>query len=126
MEQAEIVELELPGGGAVLVRALPMPPERGADDLDTDGPGGGPANVGLRDALSFGTVTTTLRGAATGIRDALQSVAPDVVEAEIGLEFAMKGSQLLCLLVDGESKATLRVRMEWRNGSVAGGQPATG
>jgi hypothetical protein len=101
-----------------------VPPEPGADDLDADG--GGPANVGLREALSFGAVTTALRGAATGIRDALQAVAPDVVEAEIGLEFAMKGSQLLCLLVDGESKATLRVRMEWHNGSVAGGQPGSG
>ncbi|MFD6550335.1 CU044_2847 family protein [Streptomyces sp. NPDC058398] len=116
MEHAEVVELELPGGGAVLVRALPVP--GGSDELDQDG--GGPSNIGLRDALSLSAVSTTLRGVATTVQDAFHTVKPDVVEAEFGLEFALKGSQMVCLLVGGEAKATLRVRLEWQNGSVAG------
>ncbi|MFF7928971.1 CU044_2847 family protein [Streptomyces mirabilis] len=116
MDEAEIVELELPGGGAVLVRAVAV--EAGVDDLDNDG--GGPSNVGLREALSFTAVSTALRGVATAVQDAFQAAKPDTVEAEFGLEFALKGSQMVCLLVDGEAKATLRVRLEWQNGSVAG------
>ncbi|WP_327393912.1 CU044_2847 family protein [Streptomyces phaeochromogenes] len=115
MEHAEVVELQLPGGGAVLVRALPV--AAGLDDLDNDG---GPSNVGLREALSFNAVSTALRGVATTVQDAFQAVKPDVVEAEFGLEFALKGSQMVCLLVGGEAKATLRVRLEWQNGSVSG------
>ena len=118
MGNSEVVELQLPDGGALLVRALPV--SLGADDLDHDG--GGPSNIGLREALSFTAVGTALRGVATTVQDALQSVKPDVVEAEFGLAFALKGSQLVCLLVDGEATATLRVRLEWQNGSVAGGQ----
>ncbi|MET9669665.1 CU044_2847 family protein [Streptomyces sp. NPDC006475] len=116
MEHAEVVELQLPGGGAVLVRALTV--AAGVDELDTGG--GGPSNVGLREALSFTAVSTALRGVATSIHDAFGAVKPDLVEAEFGFEFAMKGSQLVCLLVGGEAKATLRVRLEWQNGSAAG------
>ncbi|MFE6828390.1 CU044_2847 family protein [Streptomyces sp. NPDC057690] len=118
MGEAEVVELELPDGGALLVRALPVPVS--GDDLDRDQ--GGPSNIGLRDALSFTAVSTALRGVATTVQDALQSVRPDVVEAEFGLEFALKGSQLVCLLVGGEATATLRVRLEWQNGSVSAGR----
>ncbi|WP_369263522.1 CU044_2847 family protein [Streptomyces sp. R35] len=115
MGDGEVVELELPDGGALLVRALSV--SAGGDDLDHDD--GGPSNIGLREALSFTAVSTAVRGVATTVQDALQSVKPDVVEAEFGLEFALKGSQLVCLLVGGEATATLRVRLEWQNGSVA-------
>ncbi|MCZ4603716.1 CU044_2847 family protein [Streptomyces sp. Lzd4kr] len=115
MRDGEVVELQLPDGGALLVRALPVPSSR--DDLDHDD--GGPTNIGLREALSFTAVSTAVRGVATTVQDALQTVKPDVVEAEFGLQFALKGSQLVCLLVDGEATATLRVRLEWQNGSVA-------
>jgi hypothetical protein len=116
MTDAEVVELELPHGGALLVRALPV--SAGGDDLDDDD--GGPSNIGLREAFSFTAVSTALQGVAATVQDALQSVRPDVVEAEFGLEFAVKGSQLVCLLVGGEATATLRVRLEWQNGSVSG------
>ncbi|CCK25116.1 hypothetical protein BN159_0737 [Streptomyces davaonensis JCM 4913] len=116
MGDGEVVELELPGGGALLVRALPVAVD--GDELDDED--GGPSNVGLREALSFAAVGTALRGVATTVQDALQSVKPDVVEAEFGLNLAVKGSRVVCLLVDGEATATLRVRLEWQNGSVSG------
>jgi len=117
MTDAEVVELEFPDGGALLVRALPISV---GDELDCDDVG--PSNIGLREALSFTAVSSALRGVAVTVQDALQSVRPDVVEAEFGLEFALKGSQLVCLLVGGEATATLRVRLEWQNGSVSGGR----
>ncbi|MEU6064991.1 MULTISPECIES: CU044_2847 family protein [Streptomyces] len=116
MGDAEIIQLKLPDDGAVLVRALPV--AGGGDNLDSAD--AGPSNVGLREALSLSAISTALRGVATTVQSAFQSVKPDVVEAEFGLEFALKGSQMVCLLVDGETKATLRVRLEWQNGSVAG------
>ncbi|MEV0175814.1 CU044_2847 family protein [Streptomyces sp. NPDC050803] len=118
MREAEVVELELPDGGALLVHALPVKAGAG-DELDDDG---GPSNIGLREALSLTAVSTALRGVATTVQDALKSVQPDVVEAEFGLQFALKGSQLVCMLVGGEAAATLRVRLEWQNGSVSGGR----
>jgi hypothetical protein len=101
----EVVELALPDGGSVLVRTEKV----GSDSQD-----GEPEDVGFTDALSFSTVGATIRGVATDIHHALKSVEPDVTEVEFGLELAMKGSKLVCLLVDGETKATLKVRMEWR------------
>ncbi|MER5464584.1 CU044_2847 family protein [Streptomyces sp. NPDC002668] len=115
MKHAEVVELDLPGGGAVLVHALPL--SAGGDELDREA--SGPSNVGLREALSFSAVSTALRGVAASIHDGVKAVKPDVVEAEFGFEFAMKGSQLICLLADGEAKATLRVRLEWQNGPAS-------
>lgn len=105
MMEPEIVELALPDGGCILVRTEKIGGARG---------GGGPEDVGFKDALSFSTVSATVRGVATDIRQALKSVEPDVTEVEFGLELAIKGSKLVCLLVDGETKATLKVRMEWR------------
>ncbi|MEU1268523.1 CU044_2847 family protein [Streptomyces sp. NPDC005799] len=116
MKDAEVVELELPDGGTLLVRALPV--WAVGDEMDHHD--GGPTNIGLREALSFTAVSAAVQGVATTVQDALQSVRPDVVETEFGLEFALKGSQLVCLLVGGEAKATLRVRLEWQNGSVSG------
>jgi hypothetical protein len=117
VDDSETIELELPDGGSVLVR-----PER----VD-DGTGGGPSNIGIKEALSFSAVSATLRGVAAEVHRAVKAVEPDVAEVEFGFEIAVKNSQVMCLLVGGESKATFKVRLEWNNtGRADRGEPAGG
>jgi hypothetical protein len=113
MAESELVELRLPGEAAILVRA-----ER-VESLDT-----GPTDVKLRDALSFSNVSGALRAISTEIHGALQAAKPDVVEVEFGLELGIKGSTLLAVLVDAGGKASLRVRLEWRNDGSTGPGPS--
>ncbi|MBT2206475.1 MULTISPECIES: CU044_2847 family protein [Actinomadura] len=103
MGESRTVELELPEGGSVLVRA---------EQVDGGGRGG-PANIGVKEALSFSAVGSALRGVAAEVHRAVAAVRPDVAEVEFGLEIAVKNSKVMCLLVDGETKATLKVRLEW-------------
>jgi hypothetical protein len=114
MSAVEIVEVSLPDEGALLVRA-----ERIGAEAD------GPLDVGLRDFLSFADVSAALRGIATEVHGALQAGRPDVVEVEFGLDFGLKGSHLLALLVDADSKASIRVRLEW-HGKVGSPDKTTG
>ncbi|QIP83691.1 hypothetical protein GLX30_06010 [Streptomyces sp. Tu 2975] len=116
MQDADVVELDLPDGGTVLVRAQHL--HRAQDEEDDQGP----SNVGLRDALSFSTVSTAIRGVAAEVHRAVASVGPDVAEVELGFEVALKGSRLVCLLADAETKATIRVRLEWQKNASAAGQ----
>jgi hypothetical protein len=108
----QVVELELPDGGIVLVRAEQLEDETG----------GGPSNIGPREALSFDAVSSTLRGVAANVHEAVKAVKPDVASVEFGFELAVKGGRVLCLLTDGSAKATLNVRMEWRKGGLGDGQ----
>lgn len=105
MTETQVVELALPGGGSVLVYA---------ENVGSGTYEDGPADVGFRETLSFSAISSTVRGVATDIHEALKSIEPDVTEVEFGLDLAMKGSKVVCLLVDGEAKATLKVRLEWR------------
>lgn len=111
MAEAEIVELELPDGGVIAVRA---------ERLGARG-----TNIGVKEALSFSAVSSALRGVAADVHKAVQAVQPDVAEVEFGLELAVKNSKLMCMLVDGEGKATLKVRLEWKSKSEAKGQAGT-
>ncbi|TYK53129.1 CU044_2847 family protein [Actinomadura decatromicini] len=108
------VELDLPDGGSVLVRA---------SQVDPDGLDEGPSNIGVKEALSFSSVTSALRGVAADVHRAVKAVEPDVAEVEFGFELAVKNSRVVCLLVDGEGKATLKVRLEWKKGG--NGEPST-
>jgi hypothetical protein len=80
------------------------------DDVDGNGT---PSDIGLHEA-SFSTVASALRGVAVDVHRAVQAVSPTVAEIEVGSEMAMKGSRLVCLLVEGDAKASLGVRLEWR------------
>ena len=108
----ETIELELAGGGSVLVQAMRVLP----DDADEEDADHGPADVGLREALSFAVVRNALKGIATEVHEAAKAAKPDVLEVEFGFELAIKGSQVVCLLVGAETKATLRVRLQWGGG----------
>jgi Trypsin-co-occurring domain 1 len=114
----EVVELRLPDGIPVLVRAeLVEDVKWGVLD--------GPADAGLG-SHSFELVTKTVRGVAGELHKALQAVCPDQVSVEIGFDLAIKGSQLVALVASGDVHAALRVRLEWGGESArnADGAPS--
>ena len=102
MGDTEIVEVSLPDGTRLLVRA-----ERIGEAAQ------GPADVGLRDFLSFSHVTASVRGIAAELHQALQTASPDVVAVDLGFDLAIKGSQVLALVADGGAHAAMSVRLEW-------------
>lgn len=128
----EVVELALPDGTPVLIRAerVKESARRPADGADYEGPadsgdGGpsgtgfdGPSDVGLED-FSFELVTKTIRGVTGELHKALKAVSPDRVSVEVGFDLAVKGNQLIALVVSGGVHASLKVRLEW-GGESAG------
>lgn len=104
MGDTEIVEVSLPDGTRLLVRA-----ERIGEA------GQGPADVGLRDFLSFSHVTASVRGIAAELHQALQAASPDVVVVDLGFDLAIKGSQVLALVADAGAHAAMSVRLEWHH-----------
>jgi Trypsin-co-occurring domain 1 len=108
VSSTEVVEVSLPDGGLLLVRA-----ER------IDGEADGPSDVGLRNFLSFSGVKASLRGIATELHEALQTAKPDVVAVELGFDLAVKGSQILAMVADAGGTASMRVRLEWHNNAYS-------
>jgi len=120
----EVVELSLPDGTPVLVRAeLVQGVEwRSTGGVDYEGPSdsgsGAPSDTGLG-SHSFTLVTKTVRGVACELHKALQAVSPDRVSVEIGFDLALNGSQLVALVASGGVHAALKIRLEW-GGKSAG------
>ena len=122
----EVVELRLPDGTPLLVQAVLVEEVewRSTDGADYEGPsdsgfgrssGAGldrPSDVGMA-SYSFELMTKTVRGVAGELHRALQAVSPDRVSVEIGFDLALKGSQLVALVVSGGVHAALKVRLEW-------------
>jgi hypothetical protein len=118
---AEVVELELPDGTPMLVRAMRVP----EDEWESSDAGlGGPSDVGLDGPAdvalgrpSFKLVTRTVQGVATELHKALRAAAPDKVTVELGFDLAVKGSALVALVADGGAHATIKVKLEWGAGN---------
>lgn len=96
-----IVEMELPNGSTVLVRAA-----------DLDG-GTGATKTGWSDKFEYGDLAATLEGLSSAIRSALANAAPEKVSVALGIELAVKSGALTALLVEGEGKGSLSVTLEW-------------
>jgi hypothetical protein len=105
MGDTGIEEVELPGGAKMLVRT-----QRIEDEVD------GPSDVGLRKVFEFSAVTSSVRGIAAELHDAVKAAKPDQVSVELGFDLAVKGSQLVALLVDGGVTASIKVRLTWGPG----------
>ena len=95
----DIVEVELPNEGIALVRARQL-----------DGAGATKTGVGR---LDLDSVSTTLEGVAQAVKAGVVKAAPSKVSVELAMEFAVKSGVLTALIVDGESKGSLTVTLEW-------------
>lgn len=98
MAEAEVVEVELPDGGTVLVRAVPV---------------GGPGDVAFGGIPSFSDVTRAIRDIAAEINGALAIVAPKKATVEFGMQIALKSGKLTALLVEGSGSASLKITLQW-------------
>lgn len=96
-----IVEVALPNGSVMLVRAA-----------DVDG-GAGATKTGWADKFDFRDVAGTLDGLSSVIKSALANAAPHKVTVELGIELAVKSGALTGLLVEGEGKGSITVTLEW-------------
>jgi hypothetical protein len=105
---AEIVEMTLPDGTLMLVRA-----ERIGDKEDDQRP----SDIGMRQIFSFSRITATVRGVAAELHKALEAVSPDLVSVELGFDMAVKGSQVIALIADAGAHASITVRLEWHGSS---------
>ncbi len=100
--ESQVVEVTLPNGAVALVQA------RQVD--------GGGATKTAFGKLDFDGVTATLAGVTDAVRAAVAKAAPSKVSVELGLELAVKSGVLVGLIVDGESKGSLTVTLEWERG----------
>lgn len=94
-----IVEVRLPNGEIALVKAR---------QID----GGGATKTGLG-RLDLDSVSRTLEGLSEAVKAGLAKAAPTKVSVELAMEFAVKSGVLTALIVDGESKGSLTVTLEW-------------
>jgi Trypsin-co-occurring domain 1 len=63
--------------------------------------------------LSFKDVTDTLASIAEAITGVMQKVKPKKAGVEFGLEIGVESGKLTALLVQGSSKANLKITLEW-------------
>lgn len=102
MAETDIAEVAFPDGSLMLVKAQRV------------GPGvQGPSDVGLKKALEFSAITSAVRGVVGELHSALETAKPSEVSIEFGFDFAVKGSQVVALLVDGGMTASVKMRLEW-------------
>ena len=106
-----IVEVRLPNGEIALVRAR---------QID----GGGATKTALG-RLDLDSVSRTLAGVSEAVRAGLVTAAPSKVSVELAMEFAVKSGVLTALIVDGESKGSLTVTLEWERGAGTPGTSGT-
>ena len=102
----DIVEVKLPNGETALVRARTL-----------DGGGATKTGVGK---LNLDSVSRTLEGVSEAVQAGLKKAAPTKVSVELAMEFAVKSGVLTALIVDGESKGSLTVTLEWEHDTKAG------
>ena len=98
-----LVEITLPNGQMMLASVTRRDP-------------GGPQDVGFGHPKTFDAVTETLQGIGTAIIGALDNVKPSRASVEFGLELAVKGGKLVSVFVDADTKASLKVVLEWERG----------
>lgn len=101
-----LVEVELPNGASALVEARKVEDE-----------GAAKTSFGR---LSLDDVSDTLEGITESIRSAVAAVAPTKVSVEFGMELAIKSGTLVGLIVDGESKGSLTITLEWERKDLVG------
>lgn len=104
--ESTVVEVKLPNGAVALVQARQV--------------GGGGATKTALGRLDFDGVAATLEGVTEAVRAAVAKAAPSRVSVELGIELAVKSGALVGLIVDGESKGSLTVTLEWERGSHDG------
>ena len=65
--------------------------------------------------LSFQQVTDTIEAVTQAIATSINNVKPDKATVEIGFDITVKSGKLTTLIVEGSSKANLKLTLQWGN-----------
>jgi hypothetical protein len=74
---------------------------------------GGIEKVGALDNLPFKQVTDAIEGIAASLNASLERIKPKKASVEFGLEVVLESGQLTALICKGNSKANLKITLEW-------------
>ncbi len=69
--------------------------------------------VSGRTEWAFSEATNTIESIAKQIGETLRKINPQKASVTFGVEVALEGGKLTTLLVNGSSKATLEICLEW-------------
>jgi hypothetical protein len=69
--------------------------------------------VAGKGSLSFEDILKSVEGVAGALGDTIKRLSPSRSAIEFGVEIGIKEGQLLAFFVQGESKANLKVTLEW-------------
>jgi hypothetical protein len=81
----------------------------------------GPQNVastGLQH-LDVEELGRTVRGLSASLYQAVDSLLPDEVEVEFGLELALKSGKLISMLAEAGATASVKVTLGWKGDKTA-------
>ncbi|MGB5631174.1 MAG: CU044_2847 family protein [Waterburya sp.] len=74
---------------------------------------GGEQDVSTLSSLSFEGVTDTIEAVTQALATSINKVKPDKATLEIGFDIAVESGKLTTLIVDGSSKANLKLTLQW-------------
>ena len=113
MGGTEIVDVTLADGASLLIwaeRIGEAPPDAPDDEEPND--------AGFSELISFRHVAASVRGITRELHKALEAARPDRLTVELGFDLAVKGSQVLALIADAGTHASVMVRLPWDHGAI--------
>ncbi|MEU3351744.1 CU044_2847 family protein [Streptomyces sp. NPDC037389] len=137
-----ITQVRLDDGTVVWARVTEAQELDGPKNAGSGGHGGAPyedapyadssyadSGAARRVADMAGGLADTVRGVADSVRMGLAAARPDEVSVEFGIELSAKAGQVISLIADGESKASITVTLKWdgrrEDRAAAGPGPTT-
>ena len=99
-ERTEIIPVILQNGSEVMVEVTVL---------------GGEEQVGLRENLTFDSITKHIEAMADQLLMAVKAVKPTKATIEFGVEFGLESGQITSFLVKGTGNANVKITLEWED-----------
>ena len=99
------VQVQLPTGEVIWAK------------VEVDGPQN-VASAGLQ-RLDVEELGRTVRGLSASLYQAVDSLLPDEVEVEFGLELALKSGKVISMLAEAGTTASVKVTLGWKGDKTA-------
>jgi hypothetical protein len=102
MAETQLIQARMPDGKTIAMQVTAI-----------SGPVQYETRVGTNLPHNFSEVMDSLESISRTIYDVVQKVAPKKASVEFGIEIAAEPGKLTALLVQGEGKASLKIKLEW-------------
>lgn len=99
-ERIEIIPVILQNGSEVMVEVTVL---------------GGEEQVGLRENITFDSITKHIEAMADQLLMAVKAVKPTKATIEFGVEFGLESGQITSFLVKGTGNANVKITLEWED-----------